>query len=245
MPASHIKVVFFDAAGTLFHVKGSVGAVYLQYAAKYGVPRSPDMVTKVNQAFKDAFRQAPPPIFAVEQPEKLKQCERLWWFDIVHAVFYRVGMFEGFDDYFDEVYEAFGRAEAWEIYPEVPEVLEQLRTQGYELGVISNFDTRFFEILRALGLEHFFDSITISSLAGSAKPAEKIFRYALDQHVVEPEEAIHVGDDLKEDFEGATNANLVGVLLDRDGIEKGGTTPCISTLDDLLGILLHGSEVEG
>lgn len=233
MPASHIKVVFFDAAGTLFHVKGSVGDVYLQYAAKYGVLRSPDMATRVNQAFKDAFRQAPPPIFAVEQPEKLKQCERLWWFDIVHAVFYRVGMFEGFDDYFEEVYEAFSRAEAWDIYPEVPEVLEQLRSQGYELGVISNFDTRFFEIIRALALEHFFDSITISSIAGSAKPSPQIFRHALNQHVVEPEEAMHVGDDPKEDFAGAINANLAGVLLDRDGSGVDDTIPCI---DDLRGL---------
>lgn len=237
MPASHIKVVFFDAAGTLFRVRGSVGDVYLQYAAKYGVPRSPDMVTKVNQAFKDAFRQAPPPIFAVEQPEKLKQCERLWWFDIVHAVFYRVGMFEGFDDYFDEVYEAFGRAEAWEIYPEVPEVLQQLRSQGYELGVISNFDTRFFDIVRALRLESFFDSITISSLVGSAKPSPRIFQHALDQHVVEPEEAMHVGDDLKEDFEGATNAGLSGVLLDRDGTGKDGAMPCIANLGELHQVL--------
>ena len=237
MPISRIKVVFFDAVGTLFHVRGSVGEIYLRYAEKFGVPRSVDMVTKVNQAFKDAFRQAPPPIFAVEQPEKLKQCERLWWFDIVHAVFYRVGMFDGFDDYFDEVYQAFSRADAWEIYSEVPEVLRRLRTEGYELGVISNFDTRFFEIIRVLGLEHLFDSITISSIAGSAKPAEKIFRHALDQHVVEPDEAMHVGDDLKEDFEGATNANMAGVLLDRAGIEKGGTIPCIGDLGELRQVL--------
>ena len=237
MSASRIKVVFFDAVGTLFHVRGSVGEVYLRHAEKYGVPHSVDMVTKVNQAFKDAFRQAPPPIFAVEQPEKLKQCERLWWFDIVHAVFYRVGMFEGFDDYFDEVYAAFSQAEAWEVYSEVPEVLRRLRAQGYELGVISNFDTRFFQIVRALGLEHFFDSITISSIAGSAKPAEKIFRHALAQHVVEPDEAMHVGDDPKEDFEGATNAGLVGVLLDRDGTEKGRATSCIGDLGELQQVL--------
>ena len=237
MPASRIKVVFFDAVGTLFHVKGSVGDVYLRHAEKYGVSRSVDMVTKVNQAFKDAFRQAPPPIFAVEQPEKLKQCERLGWFDVVHAVFYRVGMFEGFDDYFDEVYEAFSRADAWEIYSEVPEVLEQLRSQGYELGVISNFDTRFFEIVRELRLEHFFDSITISSIAGLAKPAQRIFQYALDQHVIEPQEAMHVGDDPKEDFEGATKAGLAGVFLDRDGMEQGRAMPCIAHLGELFGIL--------
>ncbi len=236
MSGSRIKVVFFDAVGTLFHVKGSVGAVYLHHAEKYGVPNSVTMVTKVNQAFKEAFLQAPPPIFVVEQPEKLKQCERLWWFDIVHAVFYRVGMFDGFDDYFDEVYEAFGTADAWEIYSEVPEVLQQLQLQGYELGVISNFDTRFFEIVRGLRLGHLFDSITISSIVGSAKPSPKIFRHALDQHVIEPEEAMHVGDDHKEDFDGATNAHLSGVLLDRDSEGKDGI-PCISNLRDLSRVL--------
>ena len=237
MSGSRIKVVFFDVVGTLFHVKGSVGEVYLRHAEKYGVPHSVDMVTKVNQAFKEALLQAPPPIFAVEQPEQLKQCERLWWFDIVHAVFYRVGMFDGFDDYFDEVYEAFKTADAWEIYSEVPEVLRQLQAQGYELGVISNFDTRFFEIFRELRLDHFFDSITISSIAGSAKPSPKIFRYALDQHVVEPEEAMHVGDDQKEDFDGAINAHLSGVLLDRDGTVKDGTIPRIAHLGELAGLL--------
>jgi len=217
MLSSKIRVIFFDAAGTLFHVKGSVGEVYLQYAADYGVSTSPEMVTRVNLAFKEAFRQATPPIFAVDQPEKLKQCERLWWFDIVHAVFYRVGMFDGFDDYFDTVFEAFGTGEPWEVYEEVPEMLQGLRGQGYELGVISNFDTRFFQIFRDLGLHQYFDTITISSVAQSAKPSPKIFEYALSQHAMEPEEAIHVGDGLTEDVQGATNFGLLGIHLDRDG----------------------------
>ena len=60
MPLSKVEVIFFDAAGTLFHVKGSVGEVYLRYAADYGVSTSPEMVTRVNHAFKEAFRQSPP-----------------------------------------------------------------------------------------------------------------------------------------------------------------------------------------
>jgi len=217
MPENSIKVIFFDAAGTLFHVKGSVGEMYLRYAEKFGVSQSDEMTAKVNQAFKESFRQAPPPIFAVEEPDKLKQCERLWWFDIVHGVFYRVGMFEGFDDYFDEVFEAFGTAALWEVYPEVPGVLQELKSQGYELGVISNFDTRFFGIFRGLQLDQFFDSITISSLAGSAKPSPKIFQYALDQHVLDPEDAVHIGDSMKEDVEGANQAKLTGIFLNREG----------------------------
>lgn len=220
MAPSNIKVVFFDAAGTLFSVKGSVGEVYLRYAAQYGVSTSPEMVTRVNQAFGESFRQATPPIFVVDHPEKLKQCERLWWFDIVHGVFYRVGMFEGFDDYFDTVYEAFGTGEVWEVYEEVPDVLKNLKQEGYELGVISNFDTRFFQIFRELDLQQYFDTITISSLAQSAKPSPKIFEYALREHALDPEEAIHVGDGLIEDVQGANNCGIKGIYLDRNG--KGG-----------------------
>ena len=147
---SSIKVVFFDAAGTLFHVKGSVADVYLQYAVKYGVKASSDLKREINQAFEHAFRDAPPPIFAVDRPENLKHCERLWWFDIVHAVFYRVGMFDRFDTYFEEVYEAFSSGKHWTLYPETLSVLQYLKSKEYEVGIISNFDTRLFSILRDL-----------------------------------------------------------------------------------------------
>ncbi|MGD9850024.1 MAG: HAD-IA family hydrolase [Nitrospirales bacterium] len=210
-----VKTVFFDAVGTLFHVKGSVGTIYLHYAQKYGVDDSLNMEEAINSAFRDVFQKVPPPIFSVQGPEKLKQCERLWWFDVVHAVFYRVGMFEGFDEYFDEVFEAFESARHWDIYPETVGVLTELKRMGFELGVISNFDTRFFQIIRALELSHFFDTLTISSLAGAAKPSPRIFQYALDQHCVLPQEAVHVGDHEQEDFQGALGAGLHAFHVDR------------------------------
>ena len=217
MPASPIKAIFFDAVGTLFDVQGSVGHVYVTYAKKYGIPDTVEMITSLNMAFKETMKTMPAPIFSVERPEKLKQCERLWWFDVVHAVFYRVGMFEGFDDFFEEVFDAFGQATHWELFPETLEVLTKLKERGFELGIISNFDSRFFQVIRALEINQFFDSVTISSLAGAAKPASKIFSYALEQHMLNPDEVLHVGDHRIEDFEGARQAGLHTVLIDRTG----------------------------
>src|SRR6266545_2236252 len=97
-----LQVVFFDAAGTLFHVKGSVGEVYLEYAREYGIVVP---AQTLQQAFARAFADAPPPVFAVSDPQKVKACERLWWFDVVHNAFYRIGMFEKFDEYFEEVFQ--------------------------------------------------------------------------------------------------------------------------------------------
>lgn len=232
MSSSPIKVIFFDAAGTLFDVKGSVGEVYLSYAKKYGVPATERTQKALNTAFKQTMADMPFPIFSVDRPEKLKQCERLWWFDVVHAVFYRVGMFEGFDEFFEEVFEAFGQSTHWEVFPETHEVLTQLKQQGFELGIISNFDSRFFQLSRVLGLSAYFDSVTISSLAGAVKPAKKIFSHALAQHMMIPQEALHVGDHPIEDFEGARQAGLHAVLVDRfsNGLPHNHTLSSLSQL---------------
>jgi len=124
-------------------------------------------------------------------------------------------MFEGFDDFFEEVFEAFGHATHWKLFPETLEVLTQLKARGFELGIISNFDSRYFQVARALEIHPYFDSVTISSLAGAAKPASKIFSFALEQHMLNPDEALHVGDHPIEDYEGARQAGLHTVLIDR------------------------------
>ncbi|MBI5410662.1 MAG: HAD-IA family hydrolase [Nitrospirae bacterium] len=231
---SRIKVIFFDAAGTLFHVKGSVAEIYLAYAEPYGVRRTPELLEAVNAAFQRAFHDAPPPIFAVTEPAEIKRCERLWWFDIVHNVFYRVGMFEWFDDYFDKVFQAFDGPQHWVLYPETLGVLKALKGQGFELGIISNFDTRLFNVLRSLGLTDLFDTVTISSLAKAAKPASQIFQLALEKHAVDPEEALHVGDSVREDLEGARRAGLAGLLIDRrQAGPVPGVGPTIRSLEEL------------
>lgn len=232
---SRAKVVFFDAAGTLFHVKGSVADIYLRHAERFGVQRTPDLLASVKSAFARAFADAPPPVFAVSDPKEIKRCERLWWFDVVHNVWYRVGMFDRFDEYFEDVFEAFGGPSYWSLYPETLGVLKGLKDRGHELGIISNFDSRLFTVLRGLGLADLFDTITISSLAHAAKPAAKIFQIALDKHAMDPEEAVHVGDSRRDDVEGARKAGLQAVLIERDSqlAVSASNVPTIQSLEQL------------
>lgn len=232
-----IKVVFFDAAETLFHVNGSVAEIYLHHAVQFGFPKTRDSLGAIKQAFSRAFRDAPPPIFAVTDPVQIKQSERLWWFDIVHNVFYRVGMFEGFDDFFEQVFQVFEDPGSWRLFPETAATLAELKARGLELGIISNFDTRLFSVIRGLGIAPAFDTVTISSLTQAAKPAPKIFQLALEKHAVDPEDALHVGDSLRDDVEGATIAGLHAVLLDREGKHQRSPAPIIQSLDQLLPLI--------
>jgi putative hydrolase of the HAD superfamily len=237
MSHSPFQVVFFDAAGTLFHVNGSVAEIYLRHAERHGFKTTGSSLSAIKNAFARAFDDAPPPVFAATEPPEIKQCERLWWFDIVHTVFYRVGMFERFDDFFDEVFDLFGRAETWLLYPETLDVLTGLKGKGLELGIISNFDSRLFGVVRGLGIEEFFETVTISSLAHAAKPSGRIFKQALDKHAVEPRDALHVGDSFKDDVEGARQAGLTGVLLARDGEPAARDASIIRTLDGIYPLL--------
>ena len=46
-----IRVVFFDAAETLFHVNGSVADIYLRHAVQFGYQPRPDSIRLISEAF--------------------------------------------------------------------------------------------------------------------------------------------------------------------------------------------------
>ncbi|HKC93746.1 MAG TPA: HAD-IA family hydrolase, partial [Nitrospira sp.] len=68
----------------------------------------------------------------------------------------------------------------------------------------------------------------------AAKPSPKIFQLALEKHVLDPEEALYVGDSLHDDVEGATKAGLRAVLLDRHGKHTEAGVQRILTLEELV-----------
>ncbi|MDE3051318.1 MAG: HAD-IA family hydrolase, partial [Nitrospirota bacterium] len=106
----------------------------------------------------------------------------------------------------------------------------------------SNFDSRLFPVIRGLGIDRLIDTVTIASLARAAKPASKIFEIALEKHAVDPDEAMHVGDSVRDDMEGATKAGLTGVLLDRTGRSRASGGHVIRTLEELLPLVMASKE---
>ena len=118
--------------------------------------------------------------------------------------------------YFAELYEEFTHPGVWQLYPEVPEVLDALAGRC-GLGILSNFDGRLRPILAGLGVLDRFRHIVLSSEVGADKPDPWIFQRALALAGVAPHEALHVGDDLRCDWEGARAAGLRAFHLQRPG----------------------------
>lgn len=210
------QVVFFDAVGTLFGVRGSVGQVYRAIALAHGVEVE---AQAIDQAFYQSFKAASPYTFPGVQLADIPKLERQWWHAIAQQSFDRVGVLNQFADFsafFSDLYIHFETADPWIVYPDTVSTLEKLRRLDIPLGVLSNFDTRLYTVLKVLNLAQFFDSITISTEAGVAKPDAEIFAIALAKHNCTPENAWHIGDSVREDYEAAIAAGLRGVLIKRE-----------------------------
>jgi|TARA_B100001971_G_C18259652_1_gene585512 putative hydrolase of the HAD superfamily len=230
-----IKAIFLDAGGTLIKVKGTVGEVYATTAKRHGLTIEPG---SINGAFRQAFEKAPPLAFPGTPENQLIEKEKAWWMCVVQDAFSAIGIdriAERFPSFFQDLFHAFEGSDEWELYPEVIEVLEEFEKREIPLGIISNFDSRLTLICEDLQIASFFNSITISSREGSAKPDSTIFQQALAKHNIKPHEAMHVGDSLRDDVEGATKVGLHAVHLDRENQSDNHKNHCIiPTLRELL-----------
>lgn len=205
------KVIFFDAAGTLFHLPKSVGWHYAHVAHGVGLKLE---AAALDRAFARGWREMP------ERPATGRpraEDDKDWWRELVRRVVEETApQTEPLkrDAFFEVAYEHFAEAGVWELYPETMEVLRALHTRC-RLAVISNFDGRLRVILEHLGISHFFASVVISSEVGADKPARLIFERALEWNHVAADEALHVGDDPVKDWQGAAAAGLRVFQLER------------------------------
>ncbi|NES95293.1 MAG: HAD-IA family hydrolase [Desertifilum sp. SIO1I2] len=210
------QVIFLDAVGTLFGVRGTVGEVYGEIAQQFGVEVAPEAI---EAAFIECFQRSPLAAFPGVSPAELAEYEFNWWRAIATQTFQQVGVFEQFADFsgfFTQLYDYFAIADPWFVYPDVVEALTGWQNQGIELGIISNFDSRIYSVLKALNLAEFFTSFTISTEVGVAKPDPQIFAIALAKHHCSASKAWHIGDSWKEDYQAATEAGLKAIWLNRD-----------------------------
>ena len=199
----NFDAVLFDAAETLFTTRGSVGEIYSTIARRFGSTATP---SEIQKSFTTHFPHSGP---------LDSTTEKQWWKNLVFRVFSDVGMMENFDQFFDEVYDLFRDSRGWMLFPETRQILEELRDHQLKLGVISNFDSRLYSVLKDLGIDSLFDAVTICSEVGFAKPQPQIFHVAVRALAVTPERTLFTGDSLVDDFQAGENAGLRSYLLDR------------------------------
>jgi putative hydrolase of the HAD superfamily len=230
-PDSRTKAVFFDAAGTLIKPAHRVGESYATIAANYGKSVTP---AELFERFRICFDGAPPLAFPGAAPAQIEPLERQWWKRLVAQIFEPWGEFTRFDDYFDELFAYFAQPHAWQLYPEAVETLVALKQRGLLLAVISNFDSRLVRILNGLNVGANFSQVFVSSAVGYAKPQPQIFNLALTRFGLTSAQALHIGDSETNDLQGANNAGVRALLIDRDLAADAAPQDRLSSLRQIL-----------
>ncbi|KAJ3218608.1 hypothetical protein HDU67_004912 [Dinochytrium kinnereticum] len=222
-----IKLVTFDAFGTLFRVWPSVAYHYRATLLSRGVSNiSEDAISK---AFSAAFKKqsADHPNFGRESVGDVR-----WWEEVVEKTFIGAGVNR-------EVltsatpttlptllHRYFSTQGPFILYPETMTVLNELHKRSILVGVITDSDSRTPDVLQDLfresGEAGGVDFVVTSYETGVSKPAVGIFEEALERAKrmgvdVGVGEALHVGDSVERDFEGAKRAGWHSLLLDRGG----------------------------
>lgn len=201
-----LRSLFFDAAGTLIRPAEPVGLTYAQHAMRHGIEAEPEAIM---QAFRMVWKETAPPLHPVGQPPA--DDDRGWWRSLVGDVFGRVlgaPLAENvLDDLFSELYLHYAQPQAWIVFDDVVPALEDLSCD-HRLLVLSNFDRRLRSILAGHELLRFFEQVIISSEVGAAKPDPRMFQAALAAAGCLPQEALHIGDDVKCDLSGAQNSDI-------------------------------------
>jgi phosphoglycolate phosphatase len=100
------------------------------------------------------------------------------------------------------------------VYGGIPHALRKLKTQRYQLHVVTSKPTVFArQIIAHFGLEGFFHNIYGSELDGIRADKRQLIAHVLEQEQIHPPEAVMVGD-REHDIKGAiaNGVRPVGVL---------------------------------
>jgi putative hydrolase of the HAD superfamily len=205
MPA--IQAVFFDAVGTVMIPHPSVAETYVRFGNRYNCHLT---TQQVGSLLRPAYSRQE----MIDQERNWRtseEREKERWKTIIGEVLPEVDV----EACFHDLWNWYSRPVAWQIDPEVEPLLKNLEAHGLRLGIASNFDARLAPLVETMApLRPLASRCIISSLVGYRKPAAEFFEKVIESAGVPAANILYVGDDRRNDFEGAQASGLQALLLD-------------------------------
>jgi putative hydrolase of the HAD superfamily len=231
-----LRFVFLDVGETMLRVTRP-GATYGAILARYGytVPAE-TLDTTIRTLFRELDAIVPRQrnadhTISAELAQRRRQL-------LVEGVLERVGVDPTHAHPVAEEFRASWIGTAiFQMYPEVPAVLDALRAAGFRLGIVSNWEPRLPQLCASHGILDHFDFVVSSESEGYVKPHPRLFERALELAGVAADEAVHVGDSYPEDVEGARGVGIQAVLVDRGAKGRIPYWPTIRSLAELPSLL--------
>lgn len=211
-----IRAVLFDAGATLLYPEPAVAEVYARELAADGcVFTAGSLAEALSRAWEEVRSEGAGDRYAGVQGEPA------FWRGFLNRV---RGFLDGeavSEGAFRRLAAHFHDPASWAVYEDVRPALDALERGGLFLAVVSNWDSHLPALLQKLDLAARFQVLAVSAVEQTGKPEPEIFLRTCVRLSVSPGEALHVGDSLREDYEGARAAGLRALLLDRQDRHPG------------------------
>ncbi len=212
-----IKAITFYLYGTLAGFSPSRYEIQSKAAAKFGLHLTEDHVQR--GYFKaDEFmskQNATIPIRSMTSQEKLN-----FFAEYEKLILSEADPDINLDKSLDVWLETQKMSYKLTVFDDVRPVLKTLKDQGFVLAVITNMNTTGYKILAELDLIVQIDFAITSLEAKAEKPDKRIFEMAFKKAKCEPEENIHVGDQILSDIIGAKLVGTNYILIDRYSLNE-------------------------
>lgn len=208
-----IKLVLWDAGGTLVRTRRKVGEYYSDVAKEFGFVLDSEQVHK---RFKITFMQ-----MKGRKAETIPQNgdDRAWWKQLVQKCTPDLKWEPQFESFFEDVYSRFENPEWWSLFPDVLPLLDFFKQQRIRQAVLSNWDSRLNPILEGLQIGDYFEKRWISAEQGLEKPNPLFYQKAMKEMKVSPEETLVIGDDPLNDDQAPRSLGCQTYLLKRPEID--------------------------
>lgn len=209
-----MKNILFDLDGTLTDPKEGITRS-IQYALKkldQPVPEADNLLWCIGPPLLQSFE-------SLVEPNQSKLAHKALTF--YRERFDRVGKFEN------------------QIYPDIPELLEHMISEGYTLFVATSKPAVFArQIVDHFKLSPFFDKVFGSRLSGELGEKKELIQYILDQKQLQTDQTVMVGD-RKYDIIGAKACRIasVGVTYGYGSVEEMRSVNADTVVDEPLAIL--------
>jgi putative hydrolase of the HAD superfamily len=244
-PNGPLDLVTFDLYDTLIELNPPRWERLADAARKQGIAADPAVLRDADRLAEDYFtiENGRLPIRDRPQPEREAfrlELMRRWLeaADLPHDPETVKAMREAYMSEFDEVPDH----HHYRLFDDVLPALRTLRRAGIQTAVISNADADVTVVCTHFAFAPLMDLIVTSALVGYEKPDPRTYHAALDPLGIDPEFALHVGDQPKSDVVGALGVGMNAVLLDRYARHNGADVPVVPTLTALADAIVANRE---
>jgi putative hydrolase of the HAD superfamily len=204
--------IFFDVGDTLVQPRLQYGELLQEIGYEMGIELSPEalqgLAAHMEARIASRARQKLPFTFPAAESQR-------FWMETYRS--YLAGFLDQTKalSLARGVLDLLSSPAGYMVFDDTVATLDQLRSDGFRLGIISNWESWLPDLLEGMGIAHYFDHVVISGMCGLEKPDPGIFKEALDTSGYRPEEILYVGDSMTHDIEPAKMVGIRTVLIDR------------------------------